>query len=291
MAHSMTGYGRAEAEGDGRRVTIEAKSVNHRFIDFNIKINGRVFQLDDRIRKAVKARFHRGSFDITVSIASETGGCQVKVNEELMSGFMSAAESLAEKYGLKYPPSMGDLFQVKDLFTVNDPDWGVDRVWPLVETALGAALNQLTEMRKTEGGHILEDMRKRFSHINSLVEQIGAASEKSAAERFVSLKERIAKLVEEVKLDETRIMQEAALLADKSDIAEELTRLSSHLKQSDSLMESGGPAGRKLEFLLQEIFREINTVGSKTTSTDVTRIVVDIKSELEKIREQAQNLE
>lgn len=291
MALSMTGYGRGSKEDNGRSVTVEAKSVNHKFIDFNIKITGRDYRIDDSIRKAVKARFSRGFFDISVSIASENNNCEVVVNEGLLKGYMAAAASLAERYGIKYPPSLGELFQVKDLFTTQEVEWDADKAWPLVEEALGEALDRLKGMRKLEGDQVLDDIRRRFDVIESFMESISETSENSIAERYTALKKRIEKLANEVGLDESRIAQEAAALADRSDISEELTRLSSHLKQASGMMGEGGPIGRKLEFLLQEINRETNTIGSKTPLADVTKIVVDIKSELEKIREQAQNLE
>lgn len=291
MAVSMTGYGRGSKENNGRSVTVEAKSVNHKFIDFNIKITGRDYRIDDSIRKAVKARFSRGFFDISVSIVSENNNCKVVVNEGLLKGYMAVAASLAERYGIKYPPSMGELFQVKDLFTAQEAEWDAEEAWPLVEEALGEALDRLEGMRNLEGDQILDDIRRRFNAVESFMKSISETCENSVAERYSSLKKRIVKLTQEVGLDESRIAQEAAALADRSDISEELTRLSSHLKQASGMMDKDGPMGRKLEFLLQEINRETNTIGSKTSLANVTKIVVDIKSELEKIREQAQNLE
>ncbi len=291
MAVSMTGYGRGSKENNGASVTVEAKSVNHKYIDFNIKNSDRDYRIDDGIRKAVKTRFSRGFFDISVSIVSESGSCKVVVNEDLLKGYLTVAASLAERYGIKYPPSFGELFQVKDLFTAQDAECSADEAWPLIEEALGGALDHLAEMRKIEGSQILADIRHRFDVIESLIKDISEASENSKSERFASLKKRIEKLTQDVELDESRIAQEAAALADRSDISEEITRLVSHLKQASGMMDEEGPMGRKLEFLLQEINRETNTVGSKTPLADITKIVVDIKSELEKIREQAQNLE
>jgi len=291
MALSMTGYGRGSKENNGRSVTVEAKSVNHKYIDFKIKSSGRDYRIDDGIRKAVKARFSRGFFDISVSIISESGDCKVVVNEGLLKGYMSAADSLSQQYGIKYPPSFGDLFQIKDIFIAQEAEWSADEAWPLIEEALKGALDRLSDMRKLEGEQILDDIRRRFDVIESLIENVSVATENSKGERFASLKKRIEKLTKEVELDESRIAQEAAALADRSDISEELTRLVSHLKQASGMMSQEGPMGRKLEFLLQEINRETNTVGSKTPLADITKIVVDIKSELEKIREQAQNLE
>ncbi len=292
MAKSMTGYGRATATSDGRRVSIEARSVNHRFMEFNIKISGRIFQLDDRIRKEIKSRFDRGYFDVVVTIESVESTGMININEALLSDYMSQMSALAEKYGVEYPPSIGDLMQVRDIFTIADPEWSIDDAWSVVRQGLDDALDRLDQMRAAEGENIVADMKERLKKIQTLVGLIRSESAKGASERMVSLKERISKLVEEYSPDDDRIMQEAAILADRGDITEELTRLDSHLKLAWSTMtSSGSPIGRKMEFLLQEINRETNTIGAKTSSADITTHVVDLKSELERVREQVQNIE
>jgi len=292
MAKSMTGYGRATALSDGRRVSVEARSVNHRFIEFNIKISDRIFQLDDRIRKEIKARFDRGYFDVVVTIESVESAGVININEALLRDYMSQMSALAEKYGVEYPPSIGDLMQVRDIFMVTDPEWSIDEAWSVVRRGLGDALDGLDQMRAAEGENIIADMRERLKRIQALVSLIKSDSVTVASERMVSLKERLSKLMEEYNFDEGRIIQEAAILADRVDIAEELTRLDSHLNLAWSMMTStDSPIGRKMEFLLQEINREANTIGSKTPSANITTHVVDLKSELERVREQVQNIE
>jgi len=291
MPASMTGFGRAEKESGGRTITVEARSVNHRFLEYNIKVNGRSQQFDDLIRKAVKSRFSRGYFDIQVSIAVTEAAMEVAMNEPLLKGYMAVAQKLSERYGVPYPPSIGDLLQIRDLFTLADVSWTHEEAWGAIGAALDEALGQLEAMRRSEGGHIAADLTARFGRIGGLVEQIGALAASNESERFDQLKERVLKLAQTIDLDEARLIHEAAILADRSDVSEELTRLESHLKQSVELLDSGGPLGRKLEFLVQEINREVNTIGSKAPVVEITNLVVEIKSELEKIREQAQNVE
>lgn len=291
MPMSMTGYGRAEKEKDGRSVTVEAKSVNHRHLDVNVKESSRMFQLDDFVSKIVKKRFKRGSFDIYVSISMKAGTAEVTLNEDLFNGYINIAAKLAEKNGIEYPPSFGDLLGVRDLFCVSEQRQGFDEASPLIEETLDEALDMLERMRAIEGDYIIKDLKERLALIGSMTEKIAQARVGSAESRFAALKEKIVRLSQETRLDEARIAQEAAIIADRSDVTEELTRLSSHVAQTSALLDGDGPVGRKLEFLLQEMNRETNTIGAKTPSTEVTNLVVDMKSEFEKIREQAQNLE
>jgi len=288
----MTGYGRAESESNGRKITIEAKSVNHRFLEVGVKLSSRLFQLDKVIKEAVKARFSRGYFEITVTFGAEQeGAAAVSVNEPLLSGYMAAASDLSSRFNIAYPPSFGDLVQIKDLLSVSGQRWDLEEWEDIVKTALAAALDQVEKMREIEGACAYEDVSGRLDSIETLAGKIEQSHSASSGERLEKLRARITNLVGENTLDENRLAQEAALLADRSDISEELDRLKSHLSQVRALLSSGGPAGRKLEFFVQEINRESNTIGAKTTSAEATVSVVEIKSELEKIREQAQNIE
>lgn len=292
MARSMTGYGRAEVESNGKRVTVEVKSVNHRFLEVSVKSGCRVFELDRLIKKTVKDKFARGYFDISFVIAAdENEAAEVRINEALLAGYMKAAASLSERYSVKYPPTLAELMQVKDLFTVRTDDLEADDVWPLVESALVKALDHVENMRRVEGEAARDDVLGRLGRIKTLVAEIKEAHDKSAVERCNRLKNRIKELCADAAVDEGRLAQEAAIMTDRADISEEVDRLKCHLKQVDELLSGDGPMGRKLEFFTQEINRESNTIGSKTSSADATAMVVEIKSELEKIREQAQNIE
>ncbi|MBI4667314.1 MAG: YicC family protein [Nitrospinae bacterium] len=292
MARSMTGYGRVETEIDGRRVVVEARSVNHRFLEVNVKSPARVFPLEESVRQWVKARFARGYFDVIISVPpnGQSAGA-VKVNDELLTGYLRAAEELSKRYGVAYPPAFGDLVQVKDLFAPAAEDFSLEKKWGELEAPILDALGQLDKARQTEGENTVNDVRARFSRIRELLAKVSVESVNSAAERYEKLRGRLAKLLKDAEMEESRLAQEAALLADRNDISEELERLTSHLKQVEELFGLAEPLGRKLEFYLQEMNREINTIGSKSVSTEITFIVVEVKGEMEKIREQAQNLE
>ncbi len=292
MACSMTGYGRMEKEIGGKRLVIEAKSVNHRYLEVNVKLFARSYALEEAVRQAVKNRFARGYFEISITIQANGGSIQtVLVNEPLLAGYLKAAGEMAKRHGVEYPPSFGDLAMLKDVLVVTADDSPLDDMIRPLEEPLGQALDQLMAVRKAEGENALNDVKARFSNIKSSIDFIVTESETSTGERFDRLRAKIQKLAGDLALDETRLAQEAAILADRADISEETERAKSHLKQVDALLDSGEPVGRKLEFFLQEINREMNTMGSKSASPGITLRVVEMKSEMEKIREQAQNLE
>jgi uncharacterized protein (TIGR00255 family) len=288
----MTGYGRMETEIGGKRLVIEAKSVNHRYMEVNVKLFTRSYALEEAVRQAVKERFARGYFEVAITIQANGGSAQtVVVNEPLLAGYLKAAGEMSKRHGIAYPPSFGDLAVLKDVFVIAADDLALDdMIRPLAEP-LGQALDQLMAVRKTEGDNAINDVKSRFSNIKSSLDFIVSESESSVVERFDRLRAKIQKLTGDLALDETRLAQEAAILADRADISEETERAKSHLKQVDALLDSGEPVGRKLEFFLQEINREMNTMGSKSASPGVTLRVVEMKSDMEKIREQAQNLE
>lgn len=288
----MTGYGRAEKDINGRRLVVEAKSVNHRYLEVSAKLFTRSYALEEAVRQAVKERFGRGYFEVSVMIQVNGGSAQtVVVNEPLLDGYMKAAGEMARRYGVEYPPSFGDLAMIKDLFAVTAEDLPPDDMVSQIGEPLGQALDQLAAVRRAEGENAINDVKSRFTNIKSHLNFIISESESTTSERFDRLRAKIQKLAGDLALDETRLAQEAAILADRADISEETERAKSHLKQVDALFDSGEPVGRKLEFFLQEISREINTMGSKSASPGITLRVVDMKSEMEKIREQAQNLE
>jgi uncharacterized protein (TIGR00255 family) len=288
----MTGFGRTEKEIGGKRLVIEAKSVNHRYLEVNVKTFARSYALEEAVRQAVKERFARGYFEVSIMIQANGGSGQlVAVNEPLLAGYMKVAQDMSNRHGVKYPPSFGELAMLKDVFVVTADDLPLDDMARPLEETIGQALDQLAAARKTEGASAIADVKARFASIKSNVSFIVTESESSVGERFERLRAKIQKLTGDLALDETRLAQEAAILADRADISEETERTKSHLNQVDALLDSGEPVGRKLEFFLQEISREINTMGSKSASPGITLRVVEMKSDMEKIREQAQNLE
>ncbi|MGK7345304.1 MAG: YicC/YloC family endoribonuclease [Candidatus Nitrospinota bacterium M3_3B_026] len=293
MALSMTGYGRAEEETEGLKVTVEARSVNHRFMEVNVKSTGRILPVEELVRKAVKERFTRGYFEVSVTVSREGGddAVSVTVNEPLLAGYMKAAVELSNRFDVPSPPAFGELLQIKDLFSVSGQELSADAIGPVLKTALAGALGQVEQARAVEGAIAARDIQGRLSAIAALVERIEAENTKVPGERFDKLKAKVDRLAGDTGLDENRLIQEAAILADKLDVSEEIDRLKSHLAQMGGLLALEEPVGRKLEFFTQEINREANTIGSKSASPEATNLVVEIKSEVEKIREQAQNIE
>ena len=268
MVMSMTGYGRAEIENEEFCATIEARSVNHRFLDMNIKYNGNSIPVDDRIGEIIKRRFGRGSFDVSIALSSDKAEYFVELDSNLLVGYMETFSKLKEKYNLTGDPSLVDILQIKDVFIKKDKHKDVEKFWPTIQEALDKALDGLESMRKKEGAHIVEDAGKRFTEIAEHLNEVKLIGENSTDERYKILKARIEKLTKEKALDPDRIAQEAAMIADKGDITEEVTRLESHINQAGELLASDGLVGRKLEFLLQEINREANTIGSKSSSPE-----------------------
>ncbi|MDH5638964.1 MAG: YicC family protein [Nitrospinota bacterium] len=291
MVNSMTGYGLGESEMDGLKVTVEARSVNHRYIEVGVKTPYKNFALDDLVRKKLKGIFNRGAFEVLVALDNVETAAKVQINEPLLKGYLKAAGDISERYGIPYPPSFGELIQVREMFQVTGDAMNTDMMARPLEAALGQALEKLALMRGSEGKHIAQDLAGRFDRIGQWAASIKELNEASVKERYAALKEKVEALLGAAAMDEGRLAQEAALLADRSDITEELTRIDSHLQKAADILSSEGSVGRQLEFLLQELGRETNTIGSKSYSTEITRLALEIKGELEKLREQAQNLE
>jgi len=291
MVQSMTGYGTAAAEREGEKVTLETRSVNHRFIEVSIKGQNRSVALEDNIRKRVKGKFRRGSFDVFISIDSSKTEGQLELNKPMVEGYIKAAWELSERYGIAFPPGFGDFANIKEIFTISTDTVDLEELTPTIVEALDTALSALEKMRLEEGERIAVDFQERIEKIRQWVSQVKELNEKAAGERYVSLKEKVMKLASDVAVDEGRLAQEAALLAERNDITEEITRLESHLVLAGEILKEPEAIGRKMEFLLQEINRETNTIGSKSFSIEVTNVVLLIKGELEKLREQVQNLE
>jgi uncharacterized protein (TIGR00255 family) len=287
----MTGYGGAEIEQNGVRISVEARSVNHRFVEVSVKSPNKNMALEDMARKKIKARFGRGSFDIYIAAENTGAGADVRINEALLKGYLRAASELIERGQVASPPTFGDLVSIRDMFMVS----GGYADSPALETAAMAALDtaivRLAEMRTTEGANITRDLKERMARIGVWTARIKVINERSVQERYDTLREKIIKLTHDAAVDQARLAQEAAIIAERSDISEEITRIESHLAETGPILDGKDPAGRKLEFLLQELGRETNTIGSKSFSAEITRLALDIKGDLEKLREQAQNLE
>ncbi len=288
----MTGLGLAEVEEGDVSVRVEIKSVNHKFIDVKVKSNLRSMAIDDLVKKEVRSSFDRGYFETGITITFTGDSISgVETNEPLLKSYMKIAKDLAEKYDVDYPPKFGEIVSLKDVFVVQTCLPDIKSLTPLLLSALKNACAELRKARQSEGEQTLSDIRVRFLSIKELVEKIDVAEQKEISAKGDRLMERVAKLAEPATLDKDRLAQEVALLVDRADISEERERVASHLKQIDRLLDNGGSVGRKLDFFLQELGREINTMGAKSVAGISSGFIVEIKSSLEKIREQTQNLE
>ena len=287
----MTGYGVGRVKAEDGECLVEIKSLNNKYCDINIKNNFQSLEIEQKIEKLIKDRVSRGKVNIIVKVENY-GLTEEKIilNEDVADSSYKNLKALKEKYKLKDEIGIDSMLKFKDIFTIVKEEESA-RIWPLVEKATNLALDSLLKMRGREGKVLVADIRKRVKKIQKLLDKIEKYSKSSPLDykdKFIS---KIKKLTEGLNVDEGRIELEAAIFAEKTDITEEITRLKSHLIQFDELLNSGESVGRKMDFLTQEINREVNTIGSKTNDIEVTSLVVLLKSELEKIREQARNIE
>lgn len=292
MVNSMTGFGRAEEIVEGRDVTVEVRSVNHRFFDFSSRVPRGYGFLEDKLRAALKGRVARGKVDVFVDIeVLDDTSAQVEVNRSLAAGYLAALRELQSTYGLKDDVTASSVARLPDVLLVRRAPENEEAVWNCVSPVLEAALEQFFAMRGAEGGRMKDDVSARAETILGLVENIERRSPQTVEEYRVKLKERIAEMLGGAGVDEQRILTEAAVFADKVSVAEETVRLRSHISQFTGLLGAGGAVGRRLDFLVQEMNREANTIGSKCADAQIAHWVVDMKAEIENIREQIQNIE
>lgn len=292
MIKSMTGYGRACRSFEGREVTVEVRSVNNRYLDCSIKLPRIYSYVEDQVKQLVKEHVTRGKVDVFITVAY-TNGEEVKIslNRPVLEGYLAAMRTVAADYGVRDDISVTALTRLPDVFLTEKPDMDEEaRAKELLETAQ-AALEQYDAMRTTEGAAMERDLCSRRQIILDLVRQVEARSPVTVAEYRARLGAKMQEVLASTTIDEGRILTEAAIFADKVAVDEETVRLRSHLDQLSTMLETGGPIGRKLDFLLQEMNREANTIGSKGNDLEQAKTVVEIKAELEKIREQIQNIE
>lgn len=292
MLKSMTGYGRAEAVAGAKKITAEIKSVNHRFSDYNIKVPRQYGFLEDRLRRLISERVSRGKIDVFINIeAYGEADKTVAVNAELAANYVDALKELCERFSLKDDISVSTVARFNDIFMSEPKHEDEEELWKLVRDTACEALDSFVAMREREGARIEEDLRARIIYMRSLAEKIDERSPRAVEEYKDKLYAKIKELVEEKDIDETRILTEVAIFADKVAVNEETVRLASHYDEFFGIIESGEPAGRRLDFLIQEINREVNTIGSKASDLEIAKIVVELKGEIEKLREQIQNIE
>ena len=292
MIRSMTGYGRGQEVLDGLSVTVEIKSVNHRFFEYSCRLPRVYGFIDDKLKNYLQQRISRGKVDVFVQIeALESAGSEVLVNEGLAENYLAALRDMAQKYGLREDVSVTTLSRYPDVLTVRQVAVDEDTVWNAVQKVTDTALGQFVAMREREGERLREDVLSRGQTILAAVAVIEERSPQTVREHMEKVESRMRELLDGAAVDEGRLLTEAAIYADKIAVAEETVRLRSHIDQLGTLLSGDEAVGRKLDFLVQEINRETNTIGSKCSDLELTRIVVDIKAEIEKIREQIQNIE
>lgn len=292
MVKSMTGFGRSQIIDQGYQVSCEVRSVNHRFLDINLRLSRRYNILEERIKEEIKKSVNRGRLDVSINIEKiDESTRNIKVDKDLAIAYHNYLKELAENLNISPEIKVIDIFRLPEVFTLEDQEEDLELTWDVLRKSLILAMDSLVEMRSKEGKNLAEDIVSRNNLTLSMVNRIEVRSPEVAKEHHEKLNRRIADLVTQEMVDEQRIIQEAAIFADKSNITEEIVRLKSHIKHLDEVLEDGESIGRKCDFLVQEMFREINTIASKANDLEIGRIVVDAKSELEKIREQLQNIE
>ena len=292
MIKSMTGYGRAVEMVNGREFTVEIRSVNNRFLDCTVKLPRSLNFAEDAVKQAVKASISRGKVDVYISVHAENGvEAKVTLNTGVVEGYLAAMEQLAANYPVRNDISVSLLSRMPEVFTVDKPEVDEEQLLADLMSVVRTALANYDAMRCTEGQALDNDLRSRGNTILEYVALVEQGNAQTVIDYRTRLENKLKEVLENTNIDESRILTEAAIFADKVAVDEETVRLRSHLKQMNEMLTSGGAVGRKLDFLLQEMNRESNTIGSKCTDVRLARIVVDIKAELEKIREQTQNIE
>lgn len=291
---SMTGYGRAESIIDDKKVSIEIKSLNHRFLEIFVRLPGVFSPLEPEVKRKVTDRFARGRIEVSIRRDAEQSANaegRLELNMPLIRNYYSMLSSLKQELQLKDEINLDLLLGIKDAVTVAETEIDLAHVWENLQKILEEAMDSLESMRAQEGEIIGKDLQGRIGLLESFLKRIGNKAPQVVSEYQKRLSERVKDLMGNFPVDEVRIAQEVAIMAERCDITEEIVRFQSHLIQMDSIMKSNEAVGRKIDFLLQEMNREANTIGSKSPDAEISQIVVDIKTELSRLREQVQNIE
>lgn len=290
MIRSMTGYGRGIYEVDGREYTVEIKAVNNRYCDVSVKVPRSISYLEEKIKKEVTNKVSRGKIDVFVSFYNNsTKGKNIKFNNELASIYINELKELAQNNGLEEKINVIDISKMPDVLVIENED-DEELIWNELKVPLEEALKSFILMKETEGNKIYEDLSKRIDDIQNKVNIISQNSTRLIKEYVVKLETRIKELLNTENIDENRLAMETVIYADKCSVEEEITRLNSHIYQFKKLMKEK-VAGKKIDFLIQEMNRETNTIGSKSSSVEITNLVIEMKTQIEDIREQIQNIE
>ena len=292
MIKSMTGYGRVEAICEGRNIIVEAKSVNHRFLEIALRTPASLYPMEMEYKKKISERFKRGRIDVSIRLEGEGADSgKVHLNLDIARGYFDAFDRLREEFHIEEPVRLKNLISFRDIFTPPAENQLSDEFLAQLESTLLEALAILAGMRQEEGIALYSDMKMRLDLLGNLTKCIQARAPQVVLDYSKRLSERVKELMSGVEIDPSRLAQEIAIMADRCDITEEIVRMQSHIGQFEALLQSDEAEGRKIDFLLQEMNREINTIGSKSNDVDIARQVIEAKSELGKLREQAQNIE
>lgn len=293
MTRSMTGYGRSQQQLGGWDITVEIKSVNHRYFEFSSRTPRSCNYMEDRLKSLVQSRISRGKCDLYLQLAATEGNNNevVKVNIDLAKSYLDSLKSLSEATGLPFDVSLSTLSRYPDVLTSERAAIDEDELWNCVSQVTNEALDNFVVMRETEGARLREDILSRLETVLKLTEKVEQQSPQTVENYRNKLYQKLQTLLADRNVDDARVLTEAAIFADRVAVDEETVRLRSHVQQFREILSSSEPVGRKLDFLTQELNRESNTIGSKAQDAKVAAIVIELKSELEKIREQIQNIE
>ena len=292
LIKSMTGYGRAVETVNGREFTVEIRSVNNRYLDCSVRLPRILSFAEDAVKQAVKGAVSRGKVDVFISLRTEGGEeANVSLNAPVLQGYLTAMRQMVDQFGVTDDISVSTVSRLPEVFVIEKPEVDEQQLLSDLMFVVGKALEAYDAMRTVEGQALDRDLRSRGQSILEMVAQVEQGNGQTVADYRARLEAKIREVLEDKAIDESRILTEAAIFADKVAVDEETVRLRSHLEQMNTMLSGSGAVGRKLDFLLQEMNRETNTIGSKCTDVKLARIVVDMKAELEKIREQTQNIE
>ncbi len=292
MIKSMTGFGRGEFQDEGKLILAEIKTVNHRYSDIFVKMPRQIACLEDKVRSEISKVISRGKIDVFISLEDHSDDSKtVVIDEPLAKAYLDAVVLLKDKYELNDDISASLIAKFPDVLKIEKVEQDSEAIWNILKVSLNNALNELVKMRQIEGESLKNDLLEKLIFIENVLNDIKLRAPEITKEYKQKLESRIKELTEQQTIDENRIATEVAIFADRCSIDEEVQRLASHIKQMRETLDLSVPVGRKLDFLVQEMNREINTIGSKANDLAITKNVIDLKSELEKIREQIQNIE
>lgn len=292
MIKSMTGYGSAKGQAEGLEITVELKSVNNRYLDTSVRLPRSFLFAEDAVKAAVQAHISRGKVDVFVTVdSSAADDMTIKVNEPLLKGYIEAIRHITEEYSLTNDLTALSVSRFPDVLTVEKKDLDADAIAAAISEITERALADFDAMRLREGEKLRDDVLGRLDTIDVLVSSVEKEAPKTVVEYRSRLEQKMAEVLGTAGIDEARILAEAAIFADHIAVDEETVRLRSHMSQLKTMINGSSPTGRKIDFLIQEFNREANTIGSKCQNSDIAHVVVDLKSEIEKIREQIQNIE